>query len=140
MRHPNEQSGSSSLFAHPTAIAPVPLEDTPLVRLAVRDELESRLDNTLQSLQAVSAATAQQTVDHLCLFSRWYHRPQARRVGEAIFVESTRGESHGEIPRKPLLRAISRVYRQGQSSTEQRAEDTSGVENLPAEYGPPVEK
>ena len=81
MRHPNEQSGSSSLFAHPAALAPVPLEETPLVRLAARDALESRLDDALNTLAVRSVKSTQQMADHLCLFSRWYYRPQARRVG-----------------------------------------------------------
>ena len=118
MRHPNEQSGSSSLFAHPAEIAPVPLEETPVLRLAARDELESRLDAALSSLQAVSAASAQQIADHLCLFTRWYYRPQARRTGEVIFVEPDGPEDGREIPKKPLMRAISRVYRQSQASRD----------------------
>ena len=108
MRHPNEQSGSSSLFPHPAALAPVPLEESPLVRLAARDELESRLDDALNTLAVRSAKSTQQMADHLCLFTRWYYRPQARRVGEAIFTEAH------EVPKKPLMRAISRVYQQGQ--------------------------
>jgi excinuclease ABC subunit C len=118
MRHPNEQSGSSSLFAHPAAVAAVPLESAPLVKLAARDELESRLDDALSSL-AVRSARAQQTVDHLCLFTRWYYRPQARRVGEAVF-----DEDHSQ-PRKHLMRAISRVYRQSQTLGETHPEELS---------------
>jgi hypothetical protein len=120
MRHPNEQSGSSSLFAHPAALAPVPLEGTPLVRLAARDELESRLDDALNTLAVRSAKSTQQMADHLCLFSRWYYRPQARRVGEVIFTETD------DVPKKPLMRAISRVYRQGQPG--QQPEDAPVAE------------
>jgi excinuclease ABC subunit C len=120
MRHPNEQSGSSSLFAHPAALAPVPLEETPLVRLAARDELESRLDDALNTLAVRSAKSTQQMADHLCLFSRWYYRPQARRVGEVIFTETH------DVPKKPLMRAISRVYRQGQPG--QQPEDAPVAE------------
>ena len=57
-----------------------------------------------------SASRSQQTVDHLCLFTRWYYRPQARRTGEAIFEET------GEQSKKQLMRAISRVYRQAQAA------------------------
>jgi hypothetical protein len=120
MRHPNEQSGSSSLFAHPAAIAPVPLEESPLVRLAARDELESRLNDALNTLAVRSAKSTQQIANHLCLFTRWYYRPQARRVGEVIFEEAH------EMPKKPLMRAISRVYRQGQAG--QQPEDAPFAE------------
>jgi excinuclease ABC subunit C len=113
MRHHNEQSGSSSLFAQPVAIEAIPLKDggAPVVQLASRDTLEARLEEALAGLHVRAAALhgrAQEIADHLCLFSRWYYRPQTRRVGEVCFAESG-----GEVPKRPLLRAISRVYRQG---------------------------
>jgi len=112
MRHQNEQSGSSSLFSHPLALEPVPLDESgaPAVKLAARDELESRLDDALDALRERATEIQlgpQQTADHLCLFSRWYYRPQAKRIGEVCF-----SEPDGDLPRKAILRAISRVYRQ----------------------------
>jgi hypothetical protein len=70
--------------------------------------LEERLDKALHSLDAVSPArpTTQQIEDHLALFTRWCYRPVAKRTGESVFAEAG-----GTIPRKPLLRAISRVAR-----------------------------
>jgi excinuclease UvrABC nuclease subunit len=113
MRHPNEQSGSSSLFAHPVALEAVPLAEGQAVPVAVasRDELERRLDEALDCLERRDAArktSQQQLADFLCLFCRWYHRPQTKRAGEAIFVTAD-----GTIPSKTVIRAISRVYRQG---------------------------
>lgn len=113
MRHQNEQSGSSSLFAQPMAIQAVPLgeDGTAAVRLASRDVLEDRLEGALSALRerlGEAAGGVQQTADQLCLFSRWYFRPQARRVGEVCFADS-----EGELPKRALLRAISRVYRAG---------------------------
>jgi excinuclease UvrABC nuclease subunit len=118
MRHHNEQSGSSSLFAQPVPIEPVLLNESgaPLVKLAARDELESRLDDALVSLQERTQenhSNPQQTADHLCLFSRWYYRPQAKRVGEVCFTLSD-----SDLPRKAILRAISRVYRQSIPPTD----------------------
>lgn len=118
MRHQNEQSGSSSLFAHPVALQPVPLDEgnTPVVKLAARDELDARLDAALDALRVrvhENRGGIQQMADHLCLFSRWYYRPQARRIGEVVF-----SADDGEIPKKPLLRTISRVYRQGVGSLD----------------------
>jgi excinuclease UvrABC nuclease subunit len=112
MRHQNEQSGSSSLFSHPVALAPVALNEdgSPAVKLAARDALESRLEDALALLKErsdKSTAGRQETADHLCLFSRWYYRPQARRIGEVCFTQPG-----GELPHKAMLRAISRVYRQ----------------------------
>ncbi len=113
MRHHNEQSGSSSLFSQPVAIEAIPLQESgaPAVQTASRDTLDARLDEALAQLHAQAAALSagtQQTADHLSLFARWYYRPQTRRIGEVCFAEP--GE---DIPKRPLLRAISRVYRQG---------------------------
>jgi excinuclease ABC subunit C len=110
MRLHNEHSGSSSLFAQPMAIEAVPLDESgaAAVRLASRDQLTARLEAAMALLrtQASSCSGAgQRTADHLCLFSRWYYRPPAKRVGEICFAES--GD---EAAPKALLRAISRVY------------------------------
>jgi excinuclease UvrABC nuclease subunit len=119
MRHQNEQSGSSSLFAQPMAIQPVPLD---AVTLATRDELEARLDEAITTLEVAAAAGLEQTADHLCLFARWYFRPQAKRVGEICFAGPD-----GALPKKAMLRAVSRVYRASFSSTDTSAtSDPSG--------------
>jgi hypothetical protein len=106
MRLHNEQSGSSSLYSHPMALAPVPLE--PSSAAAASDTLEGRLETALSLLEAVSPVrpSTQQIEDHLALFTRWCFRPAAKRTGEAVFAEAS-----GTIPHKPLLRAISRVAR-----------------------------
>ncbi|GGG96039.1 UvrB/UvrC motif-containing protein [Silvibacterium dinghuense] len=113
MRHQNEQSGSSSLFAQPMALQAVPLGESggAAVQLASRDVLEERLETALGELRrqlAENRGGTQQTADQLCLFSRWYFRPQARRVGEVCFADED-----GGLPKRALLRAISRVYRAG---------------------------
>ena len=114
MRHPNEQSGSSSLFAHPVAIAAVPLE--PAAKLAVKaDVLEERLEQALDGLErAQQPRSRQQLCDHLSIFARWYYRPQVKREGEVVFfhLEQQAGTTP---PNKLLLRAISRVWRDAQA-------------------------
>jgi excinuclease UvrABC nuclease subunit len=115
MRHANEAAGSTSLYAQPVGpMEAVPLEGS-VVTVASRDELEQRLEKTLGVLTPADARRARdksrrgEAADYLCLFSRWYYRPQAKRVGEIVFA----GEE-GKVPAKTLLRAISRVYqRQG---------------------------
>jgi excinuclease ABC subunit C len=114
MRHANEAAGSTSLFAQPVA-APeaVPL-DAPVVTAASRDELEQRLDRALADLSPppVPRRPAFSPVaDHLCLFSRWYYRPQNKRTGEVIFADH-----EGQIPHKSTLRAISRVWQKSRPS------------------------
>jgi hypothetical protein len=107
MRLHNEQSGSSSLFSHPAALDPVPLEASPATGPAI-DTLEERLQTALHTLESMSPSrpSTPQIEDHLALFTRWCFRPLAKRTGEAVFAGVD-----GVIPHKPLLRAISRVAR-----------------------------
>jgi len=115
MRHPNEAAGSTSLYVQPVA-APqaVPLE-APAVTAASRDELEQRLEQALADLHPAGRAkkrSATETVaDHLCLFARWYYRPQAKRVGEIVFAADD-----GMVPPKAVLRAVSRVWQKSRPS------------------------
>jgi excinuclease ABC subunit C len=110
MRLANERSGSSSLFAQPFALEPVPLEGP--VRSA-KDLLESRLEEALSELQRSGAksVSSQTLSDHLALFTRWFYRPAARSTGEMVFAGAD-----GEVSRKPLLRAISRVAARANSA------------------------
>jgi hypothetical protein len=121
MRHPNEAAGSSSLFAQPVrAPEAIPL-DGAVVTIASRDELEQRLETALAELAPTSEWKRTRTngrsgevADYLCLFSRWYYRPQAKRVGEIVFAGGD-----GKAPAKAVLRAISRVYqRRGTGNRE----------------------
>jgi hypothetical protein len=111
MRLANERSGSTSLFAHPMALEPVPLEG--VAALPAKDVLESRLEEALGALaqSAPKTVSAQTLSDHLALFTRWYYRPAGRSTGEMLFAGA-----NGEVPRKPLLRAISRVAARAHSA------------------------
>jgi hypothetical protein len=112
MRHPNEQSGSSSLFAHPSALLPVPLDPT-VQPESLPESLDDRLHRSLAQLQGTSNATPKrQMADHLSLFARWYYRPQGKREGEVVFAQAD-----GAVQEKALLRAISRVYRAALETT-----------------------
>ena len=119
MRIQNEQSGSTSLFAHPMAIEAIPEE--PLagapasergpdagavapVKLA-RGVLEARMEEALAILAEhfeTPSATLRQ--GHLALLKRWYYRPEARRNGEIFFPDA-----EGRWPVKALLRGVGRV-------------------------------
>jgi excinuclease UvrABC nuclease subunit len=112
IRHPNEAAGSSSLFAQPVPqVEVVPLEGSVTTTLATRDELEQRLEAALAKLTPAETRRAQrkhrsgELADHLCLFSRWYYRPQAKRAGEVVFA----GDD-GKAAAKAVLRAVSRVW------------------------------
>ncbi len=115
MRIQNEQSGSSSLFAQPMALEPVPESPAPnqdagpVSARASRDMLEARLDAALAVLTAPlpppSATTSQ---GHLALLARWYYRPQQKRTGEICFPSANEKDPTG-WPVKAILRSIGRV-------------------------------
>jgi excinuclease UvrABC nuclease subunit len=111
MRLHNEQSGSTSLYLHPTTVEAVPLateSTTTAVQTVSRNVLEERLQQTLADLVSPSAKSKvniQTISDHLCLFSRWFYRAQTQRVGEVFFAENV-----DALPLRQILRAISRVY------------------------------
>jgi excinuclease UvrABC nuclease subunit len=115
MRIQNEQSGSTSLFAQPVAIEPIPEalppEAAPGAETAApakiaRGVLETRLEEALTLLAEPSGtppATLRQ--GHLALLKRWYYRPEARRAGEIFFPNA-----EGGWPIKAILRGVGRVY------------------------------
>ncbi len=108
MRLHNELSGSSSLYTQPMALQAVPLAEegaAPLISKELpRDMLEARLDEVLQQLADTEPVPAKGLQAHLSLFTRWFYRPQMRRIGEVLFVDA-----NGQMPKRALLRAISRV-------------------------------
>lgn len=109
MRIQNEQSGSSSLYAQPMAVQAVPEFESPAAIKAARDVLELRAQAALASLSDASPApnsTVRQ--GHLALVTRWYYRPQQKRVGEIFFPES-----ESRWPLKAMLRGIGRVAMAG---------------------------
>ena len=107
MRLANERSGSSSLFAHPFALEAVPLEGGQ----PAKDLLASRLEEALTALGQSVSVSSQTLSDHLALFTQWFYRPTVRSSGEIVFAGVD-----GEVARKPLLRAISRVAARANSA------------------------
>jgi excinuclease ABC subunit C len=115
MRIQNEQSGSSSLFAQPMALEPVPeggdqkseigdLEQTATIKIP-RTMLEARMEAVLEQLSASTTPPGSTVrLGHLALLKRWYYRPEVKREGEVVFPDS---ESHW--PLRALLRAAGRV-------------------------------
>jgi len=102
MRIQNEQSGSSSLFAQPMAMEPVPEGGGVF---AAKDVLEARMEAALATLSAAGAlpsSTLRQ--GSLALLTRWYYRPREKRVGEVFFTDSD-----GRWPVKAMLRGVGRV-------------------------------
>ena len=119
MRIQNERSGSSSLFAHPMAIEPIPEGQardaapaevaTQAPEKAARGVLESRMEAVLAELEVPSDAPSSTVRQgHLALLKRWYYRPENRRPGEIFFPDA-----EGTWPVKALLRGVGRVFTSG---------------------------
>jgi excinuclease UvrABC nuclease subunit len=115
MRIQNEHSGSSSLFAHPVAIEPIPesqqqnkgrIDVTAEVPAkAARGVLESRMETALSGLsEKLDPPSSTLRQGHLALLKRWYYRPEARRPGEIFFPDVD-----GAWPVKALVRGAGRI-------------------------------
>jgi excinuclease ABC subunit C len=121
MRIQNERSGSSSLFAHPMAIEPIPEAPSPVeaahnpsaaevamqaAEKAARGVLEARMESALAELaEPADAPSSTVRQGHLALLKRWYYRPENRRPGEIFFPCED-----GAWPIKALLRGVGRVF------------------------------
>lgn len=116
MRIQNEQSGSSSLFAQPMALEPVP-EEPGTEGLWTRDSgpdiatkvprtmLEARMEGVLAELEKdEETPSATIRLGHLALLKRWYYRPEVKREGEVFFPNTD-----GTWPLKALLRGAGHV-------------------------------
>jgi excinuclease UvrABC nuclease subunit len=66
--------------------------------------MESRVQETLQSLPPATAKSAIETMEHLALLKRWYYR--SSRAGEIFFADAK-----GDLPMRRVVRGISRVFR-----------------------------
>ena len=131
MRIQNEQSGSSSLYAQPMALEPLPQEQesgardqrsgrdegtkgaasrdsehvTAKAAKAARGMLEVRLEAVLnQLMNPIDLPNAVLRQGHLALLKRWYYRPEVKRPGEIIFPDD-----EGAWPAKAILRGIGRI-------------------------------
>jgi hypothetical protein len=133
MRIQNEQSGSTSLFAHPMAIEAIPEDKgnreqgkgsskdeaaasestapegtgeagTAFPTKLARGVLEARLEAALAALEFREAPSATLRQGHLALLRRWYYRPEVRRTGEIFFPDA-----EGHWPVKAMLRGVGRV-------------------------------
>jgi excinuclease UvrABC nuclease subunit len=134
MRIQNEQSGSTSLFAHPMAIEPIletPMAESQVSDAAIesasseevqlevasaettssapaklaRGALEARMEAALAELALPSSSTSTTLRQgHLALLKRWFYRPEARRSGEIFFPDA-----EGRWPVKAMLRGVGRV-------------------------------
>jgi excinuclease UvrABC nuclease subunit len=116
MRIQNEQSGSTSLFAQPMVLEPVPeapavgavlAGDPPTAPLKpARGVLDARMAAALATLQeGTQPANGTVRQGHLALLKRWYYRPEAKRPGEIFFPDA-----EGHWPVKAILRGVGRVY------------------------------
>ncbi len=113
MRIQNEHSGSSSLYAQPMAIEPMPESShesrSPGIAKPPQNQLEARLETLLDALSADQpqpGSTLRQ--GHLALLTRWYYRPLQKRAGEVFFPDPG-----GKWPLRAILRGVGKVIAAG---------------------------
>jgi excinuclease UvrABC nuclease subunit len=129
MRIQNEQSGSSSLYAQPMALAAVPEAESAGVVVASRDMLESRLESVLAGLaERRTSPNGTMRQGHLALLTRWYYRPLQKRVGEICFPAA---ETQA-WPLRSMLRSIGRVAAARLTKESARSTPVSPAESVPA--------
>lgn len=66
--------------------------------------MESRIQQTLDTVPAAQPRTALEAMEHLAILKRWYYR--GTRIGEIFFCDDK-----GVLPMRRVVRGISRVYR-----------------------------
>jgi excinuclease ABC subunit C len=66
--------------------------------------MESRIAETLSAMDRLSAAGANELVEHIALLKRWVFRTQ--RIGEIFLTDE-----NGELPMRRIVRGVSRVFR-----------------------------
>jgi excinuclease ABC subunit C len=71
---------------------------------AKSQSMEARLQSALATLPPMESKTALETMEHLALLKRWFHR--SARTGEVFFADIK-----GGLPLRRLVRGIARVYR-----------------------------
>ena len=151
MRHANERSGSTSLFAQPLALAPVPLAEAGSISpspvasggpkgtpgggaiSSVAVSLDDRLLGAIELLRTDGRGPKDMATlsDQLALLKRWYYRPEKQRVGEIFFADQApTGKSSSGFPLKRILRGVSRVFSGVREATaEERVEATYNLHN-----------
>jgi excinuclease ABC subunit C len=137
MRIQNEQSGSTSLFAQPLALEPVPEDQGTGIReqgieievkpqaaqpRSARGILEARMEAVLAELMRPEAPpNAVLRQGHLALLKRWYYRPEARRVGEIFFPGA-----EGHWPVRAILRGVGRVAAKSMGAAHADSREPTG--------------
>jgi excinuclease ABC subunit C len=97
----------SGCIAGPTTFSIQPSEHTK------SQSMESRIQQTLDSLPAIRANIALEAMEHLAILKRWYYR--GSRIGEIFFADD-----QGGLPMRRIVRGVSRVYRGEKPEVEER--------------------
>ncbi|HEY6768841.1 MAG TPA: hypothetical protein VI386_29140 [Candidatus Sulfotelmatobacter sp.] len=99
---------------------PVPFQIQP-AEYAKSQSMESRIQETLNSVEPAKNVFALETMEHIALLKRWYFRKS--RIGEIFFADT-----NGNLPMRRIVRGIARVYR------GERAEPENVVSQQTPEY------
>jgi excinuclease ABC subunit C len=80
---------------------------------AKSQSMESRVQETLQSLPPIKVKPALETMEHIALLKRWYYR--GTRTGEIFFADAK-----ADLPMRRIVRGISRVFRGEKPEQEEK--------------------
>ncbi|MCU1307182.1 MAG: UvrB/UvrC protein [Acidobacteriaceae bacterium] len=98
-----QQAGSSSFYAQPLMVQPVPLESSAEVIIAEAPKPEVRLREVVESLQPNGKISVASQAEQLAILKRWYYK--SSRVGEIFFRDTD-----ADWPWRRILNGVSRVF------------------------------
>jgi excinuclease UvrABC nuclease subunit len=86
---------------------------------AKSQSMEARIQEMLQGFPPANAKSAIETMEHIAILKRWYHR--SSRIGEIFFADAK-----GELPMRRVVRGISRVFRGEKPEPAEPAPEVTG--------------
>jgi excinuclease UvrABC nuclease subunit len=98
-----QQAGSSSFYAQPLMVQPVPLESSAEVLIAEAPKPEVRLREVVESLRPSGKISVASQAEQLAILKRWYYK--SSRAGEIFFRDPD-----ADWPWRRILNGISRVF------------------------------
>ncbi|MCU1309469.1 MAG: UvrB/UvrC protein [Candidatus Angelobacter sp.] len=117
-----QQAGSSSFYAQPLMVQPVPLEPSAEVIVAEAPKPEVRLREVVESLQPSGKISVASQAEQLAILKRWYYK--SNRVGEIFFRDTD-----ADWPWRRILNGVSRVFvGRGQKLEPQRTQSDAKEE------------
>ena len=108
---PAAEAGSVALFRFQRGVLAEPVLFPVQQGEGKPQSMESRIEETLATIELPARASAIEMMENLAMLKRWYYR--SIKVGEIFFADEG-----GELPLRRLVRGISRVFRGEKAETD----------------------